>query len=315
MANCKKIIEDATLMLGLKYDKKASMAWGVHRGFTMTLETRNVSNQQQICIALCAGIQGAPIQSGYLQSVRLPDKVRCSTDSFRINMVFAVSGKHDDNVIKVAEATKMMIDFISGNGAVNCDEAGKAGSTAVWRVRGRYAFLSEELAEMVQAKISQNSAVEAEKKENYVLGIVGALLGSVAGGALILLIARLGIISWLCSIVMGLAVVFCYKKLAKKFSIFGFVVCTVVSIAMTFFVFNLDAAISLYQAFQDADMTDMTFGYCFQNVKLLYTLIDAMDTYNHNLILMMLAGIVGALGAGWMEYANQKEQFEMYKVQ
>lgn len=313
MAAYKKILEDASQILGLKYDKKKLVAWGVHRGFTLMVEWIQASYQQQINISLCASAQGVPFPSGHLQSVRLPDKVSCLGESFRINMQFTMKGKRESNVEKITAAVRSMLDFIIANGGVNCDERGVADATSVWRVSGKYALLSRESAELLQTSISRNSAAEAEKKENYVLGSIGAVLGAVVGGMLVLLIARLGIISTVCSIVMGLVVVFGYKKLGKKFSKVSMVICILISTVMTFFVFNLNTAMDLYKAFQDASI-DVPFDYCLTQAKNLCTLIEAEDTYYHNLILMMLAGVIGAIGASWMEYSNQKEQFEIYKL-
>ena len=79
-------------------------------------------------------------------------------------------------------------------------------------------FLSRETAEKIQANFSKNAAAYAGIKENYVPGIIGALLDSVVGGLVILLVARLGFVSMICGFVMGVAVVYGYKKMGKKFS-------------------------------------------------------------------------------------------------
>ncbi|MBQ9140992.1 MAG: hypothetical protein IJX63_04270 [Lachnospiraceae bacterium] len=308
------IFKDVAVILGLKYDNKKTLAWGVHRGFSLVVEPIMSSKKQRVSISLCACAMGMPMQHSGVMSVVLPNKVERSADGYRINMQFEIAGKHDDNVVKVADCVRLMIDYLLANSAVNCDEKGVEGATNLWRVKGKYAFLSEMTAQQMKAGIQQSAAVAAQQKENYVLGCIGALLGALVGALAILLIARLGFISSLGSIAMGLAVVFGYKKFGKKFSMVGLIVSVVISAAMTFVTFNVDAAIDLHKAFVESGLTEFTFGYCVTNVKLLFTLIDAMDIYWKNLILMMLVGVAGAAIYGWLEYTEEKKQFEMYQL-
>ena len=53
---------------------------------------------------------------------------------------------------------------------------------------------------------------------------------------------------------------------------------------------------------------------CVKETKEWYERLDAMDDYRHNLIMMMLAGVIGAIGAPLTEYKNQIEQYDMGKL-
>ncbi|MBR3761698.1 MAG: hypothetical protein IKK59_03045 [Lachnospiraceae bacterium] len=308
------IIKDAALVLGLNYNKINTVAWGVYRGFTMVIEPRILAKKQEIKISLCASFQGEPITAGMLLAVRLPDKANCFKENYKISIVSEMAGTGKKNVERILDASRIMVDYIIANMGVNCDSSGVTGETTAWRLQGNYTFLTKESAEVLQRVIVRNSELATEKKENYVFGICGALIGSVVGGAVTLLVAQLGFISCLCGIIMGIAVVWGYKKLARKFSIVSLTVCILISAAITYFVYNLDAAIEIYQTFKKAGASDITLNFCLKNVKNIFLLTDSMRNYYLNLVLMMLAG-VGCTGAvSWIEYRIEKEQYEMYQL-
>lgn len=70
-------------------------------------------------------------------------------------------------------------------GGVNCDENGMPNMTEVWRAKGNYMILSPEGAVSLRNRMSMEASALAMKKENYVLGILGALAGSVVGALVI----------------------------------------------------------------------------------------------------------------------------------
>lgn len=314
MANVKKVIDDISQILVLKYDKQKQVAWGMHRGYTLLVESIADNRQQYISISLCASFSGAPVQQVLMHEVRVPEKVTCTAAGYRMNLRFAVSGKQGKNVDKAVDAVRALVDFVITNQGVNCDEKGAQGNVEIWTMQGKHVFLCAESAEALIFSLSKASATFANIKENYVLGIIGALLGSLVGTAVVLLVARLGYISAISSALMGFAVVFGYKKLGKKLSVFGAVFCAIIAIAMTYVAFRVDCAWDLFNAFKDVGGFDMTFMDCMKETKEWYELLDAMDDYRHNLILMMLAGVVGAIGAPVTEYKSQKEQYEMGRL-
>ncbi len=315
MANVKKVIDDISQILVLKYDKQAQVAWGMHRGYMLLVEGVVENRQTYISISLCASFSGAPVQQVLMHSVRVPDKVTCTSAGYRMNLRYAVSGKHDKNVDKAVDAVRALVDFVITNEGMNCDEKGMQGTVEIWSLQGKRVFLCPESAEGLTYNMAKASAAYANIKENYVLGIVGALLGSLVGTAVVLLVARLGYISALASALMGFAVVFGYKKLGKKMSIFGGVLCAIIAIGMTYVAFRVDCAWDLYNAFQETKgFYERTFMDCVKETKEWYERLDAMDDYRHNLIMMMLAGVIGAIGAPLTEYKNQVEQYDMGKL-
>ena len=314
MANIKKVLDDVSQILVLKYDKQKQVAWGMHRGYMLLAEGIAENNQQYISISMCASFSGAPVQQVLMRGVRVPDKVSCTSAGYRMNLRYTVSGGHDKNVDKAVDAVRALVDFVITNQGMNCDEKGMQGTVEIWNVQGKRVFLCPESAEGLNYNMTRASEAYANMKENYVLGIIGALLGSLVGTAVVLLVARLGYISAISSALMGFAIVYGYKKLGKKLSIFSVIFCVVLSLVMTYAAFRLDCAWTLFDAFKEAGWDDMSFMDCFKRAKDWYKLMDAMNDYNHNLILMMLAGAAGGIAAPVIEYKSQKEQYQMGKL-
>lgn len=301
------VLKDVVTNFGLHYDEKEKIAWGIYNGFMMSTGRLKIDKQLHIYVSFCVSIQEAPIPAMYLAKVKKPDKVRIIVDKFKISMWIPENGVHDDIVTKVIETVMATIDYFHNIGAVNCDERGMIGLPSLWRVSGRVTFLCEESAENLKNAMTKENVTKAEMKEKYMAAVWGALLGALVGGLVTLLAMRFGIMSCLCGIIMGIAVVWGYRKTAKKFSVASMIICILISAVMTYFVYNLNAAIEVYQAFKEEGMADITLSFCLRNV-------NATRSYYLNLILIMLAGIGCAGAVSWTEYRSEKERLEMYRL-
>lgn len=302
-----KVLKNVVANLGLHYDEKEKIAWGIYNGFMMSTGRLKINKQLHIYVSFCVSIQEAPIPAMYLANVKKPDKVRIIVEKFKISMWIPENGAHDDIVTKVIETVNAAIDYFHSIGAVNCDERGMVDIPSLWRVSGRVTFLCEESVESLKNAMGKETATKAEMKERYMATVLGTLLGALVGGLVTLLATRLGIMSCLCGIIMGIAVVWGYRKVAKKFSVVSMIICILISAVMTYFVYNLNMAIEVYQTFKEEGMADITFRFCLRNV-------NTTSSYYLNLILMMLAGI-GCVGAvSWTEYKGEKERLEMYQL-
>lgn len=314
MANGKKVLEDVVDILGIKLDDSKLKAWGLHRGYTLFAECVNDGRQVYINVSMCASFASAPIQQVLTHEVKVPEKVVCSSAGYRINLKCTIAGNHQKNVDRIVEAVRALVNYVITNEGVNCDEKGFQGNVEIWFIQGNHLFLCPESAEGINYNMNQASAAYNNIKENYVMGIVGALLGSVVGAAVILLVARMGYISAISSAIMGFAVVFGYKKLGKKFSVVAGILCIIISIAMTYLAFRIDSAWDLFNAFRDAGWDDMTFMECFKDAKEWYEELDAISDYTRNMVLMVLSGVVGAVAAVWVELKERKTEYSMHKL-
>lgn len=313
MANITKVMKEIAPVLGLNLDQKKNIAYGRYRGFTMLVEPEQLNSKKPfIEMSLMASFNGDPVNPSDLYNVRLPLGVTCTADRYRIYMQVPLKGKQKELIGNITDTARNMVDFILSQSGVNSDENGMAVSTSVWRIKGQNVILGEEGAKAVQNQMNMQSFEEDSKPENRILGIIGGLVGSLVGALVIFLIARLGFISVLGGLILGFAVVFGYKKLAGKFSMFGLISCMIITIVMTYAAFYFDAATTLYFALEGD--SSFTFMDCLSDTKFFYEIAGAVDTYYRNLVLMMLMGAGGGIGAGIVEYNSQKEQHEIYRL-
>jgi len=101
-------------------------------------------------------------------------------------------------------------------------------------------FTDEDMNTMMQKrhedelKANEKLIKSLNKKENVILGIIGALLGAAIGGVLWLFLARIGFIVGLA----GCAIIYCattiYRLMAGGLSRLGILICVIASIIMIY---------------------------------------------------------------------------------
>lgn len=127
-----------------------------------------------------------------------------------------------------------------------------------------------------------------EKSEDILMGALGALVGSLAGAAIIILLYQLGVVAS----VAGFAMAFCtfalYEKLAGKLSAKGIIICSLIMLLMTFLAENL--AISI----QIARNTPYDTFFVFKNFFKLIKSANLVTEYILDLSLVIVFNIVGA---------------------
>ena len=131
----------------------------------------------------------------------------------------------------------------------------------------------------------EQGAVRPASQENVGLGAVGALLGSVAGVALIVVFGRIGVVSAFAGFVMSFVALKGYEKFAGGISKKGVLVSVVILVVMTFVADWIDwgfvvaeslnmsvpEAISFLPDLLDAGLIDM--GGYLGNLALLYVFV------------------------------------------
>lgn len=91
---------------------------------------------------------------------------------------------------------------------------------------------------------------ENEKKESLIGGIAGAFLGSLLGGACIVLLGQLGYVASLSGLVMGVCALKGYELLGGKLSKKGIVASSLLMLAMVYVSQRVDYAIAVANAFE-----------------------------------------------------------------
>ena len=131
-----------------------------------------------------------------------------------------------------------------------------------------------------------------EKKENVVLGILGALIGAILGGASIILLSQLGYIASVSGLILAFCTLKGYELLGKKLSAVGIAFSIVLMIVMPYFADRLDWAIVIMQSWGDIGLLD-----AFMYVPLLIEEeAIAMADYIKNLGMIYLFVALGGVG-------------------
>ena len=78
--------------------------------------------------------------------------------------------------------------------------------------------MNEECFKELSTQLKIETDSYNSQKENVLIGTVGAFIGAIIGGAVALFIARMGYVSYIAGLVLGVCVVKGYEILGKKFS-------------------------------------------------------------------------------------------------
>lgn len=316
MAANKDIAEKASASLGISFDKKRAVGYGQYGGFTLLIKPSPAnSNENTVSLLLCAQKDGHAADSETIASMGIPDGVKHNINEyihdFKVKVTFS-AGKTIEKLIDIAQKATAAL---TNAGYVNCNIKGEEGLTEVYLLKENFVFLTSSDAVQITSELNNAKIDYDEIAENRLLGIIGALVGSLAGVLVILLLGRLGRVSVLGGFVMGIVSIWGYKKLGHKLSTAGAVICTVIAVIMSYLAFRIDAAIDLLNSFKDIeDADDYTFSFFFANAKIIFELGEALSTYYLNMFLITFSGAGGAASAIWADRANTKNSFKLEKI-
>ena len=113
------------------------------------------------------------------------------------------------------------------------------------------------------------------------MGIIGALLGALLGGALVLVISRFGYIIWIGGVAMGALTMGGYKLLAGRIQKLGMLISAIIMLLVMYLVNRLDWALWI-----QSSLTPDMFGMEGTRLSLLYA-------YQHALSIVKIADLQG----------------------
>lgn len=136
------------------------------------------------------------------------------------------------------------------------------------------------------------SAAQEQKPEKVLIGTLGALLGAILGGGVVILMSRLGYVASLSGLAIAYSVVYLYDIFAGRRPKKGLVICLFIMAITPYLADRIDWALVIMK-----ESGVLTFGEAFALIPDLIG--DAIDTgdYVKNLLLIYAFAIVGALGA------------------
>lgn len=135
---------------------------------------------------------------------------------------------------------------------------------------------------------------EVKAPENTLLGLIGALVGAILGGASIILLSQLGYIASISGFILAFCTLKGYELLGKRLSKKGIVICVILMLITPFIADWIDWSIYLMRDYPEYDMTILdaciTFG-----ALIAEGAVDMFE-YVKNLGMIYLFVVLGAFG-------------------
>lgn len=293
MANGKQIVMNMAAVMGLKTGKNGTFCHGMHCGYPFLLEEKKDNRQNELKIQMCATKMGQPMTYEMFQELMFPQGVRMYVGNYRLNL--SLDAFEDISVVtqKLTTTIAMVTDLLQKYGYTGCDELGGVYNISLYSINGSYSFYSIDNVSYLEQRLEQVKEQERAVKERVPLGILAALGGTLAGAALILIIGKLGYISFYASIFMVVMTIILYRKAAKKFTVVSAVITGIISLAASIIVPRLRAALTIYDSVRDYAYyySDITVYDCFVNCKAIYDAAGISFYFYRDVVLMTVLGI------------------------
>lgn len=235
---------------GLRVSPSGKLLSGSRQGYSITL-TPFQKYQFQAFLSLSRAGQAADVD----ELRQLVKENKClnvvNTKGYSVTFIFRSANGPAKALENTKQALDIVLNFLRERGYENCCQGcGAVTDTRGYMVSGGVQSLCPDCGMKIEAAAGQAQQEIAETHENVVAGVVGALLGSVLGGVVIILLGQLGYVAAVSGIVMAICTLKGYELLGKKSSVKGIVISCVIMLVMTYVADRLDWAIAVSQAFE-----------------------------------------------------------------
>lgn len=232
-----QMVAEAT---GLTPDAEQPALFGNRGGFDLLVHPLKPSQPGILTVTACVQRAAGPLTAGEIKEFRAGQWAcaRLFQQGQTVNMTIKNSPKVTKHMPEVLPGLlDGFAEFLRQAGFVNvCQSCGAAGETQSCFAGGRLLLLCPEWL----ARLQQQAATAPVKPENPVAGAVGALIGSLAGAACIILLSQLGYVAALSGLVMGVCAIKGYEMLGGRLSGKGAAVSVVIMLLMTYAADRLD---------------------------------------------------------------------------
>ncbi len=142
----------------------------------------------------------------------------------------------------------------------------------------------------------QAPAVEIQKPENVLAGVVGAVLGAAIGAVVIIVLSQLGVVAALSGIILAVCTMKGYELLAGRMSTKGMIIAVLLVLVTPYIADRIDWAIVLVRELGNEGY-QVAFGDAFKAVPdLLKAGYIDKDLYTETLVQLYLFTALGAVG-------------------
>lgn len=279
MNEVKRIAED----LGFQYDKNGMSAVGEVQGYHILISKHNKGNLYYLTLSVKKGDKADKSDfneiKNYNKYLRVPGlNKKNHRVVFTINGAFTMKG----TIERFSELIHALVQFLHEKGFQNCsEESGVSHGVNVYFAAGLKIITKSEYLEIERRIQEKQEAIALRGTGSFFMGIIGALLGALLGGALVLVISRFGYIIWIGGVAMGALTMGGYKLLAGRIQKLGMLISAIIMLLVMYLVNRLDWALWI-----QSSLTPDMFGMEGTKLSLLYA-------YQHALSIVKIADLQG----------------------
>lgn len=249
-------LTDLAGRLGLKLDSQSETIFGSHNGYSVSLNP--ISDGRQFIFGLSVSDAAGQLPDpGVLKKAVSSSKAvaSCKVQGHRVNYFVRQGMTKKKSESNLQQALDDVTNHMRLNGLENsCQSCGTAGETSVYNISGTGTILCDHCFSERSEAAASKDIEQSRKKENVIAGFVGALLGSLLGAAVIILMGQLGYVAVLSGLVLGVCTLKGYELLGGRMSVKGIVISIVLMIVMVYAGNRMDWAISAASYFEDLDV-------------------------------------------------------------
>lgn len=285
--------------LGFQFDEEASVIYGKQSQYLFVLMGTGNKNQLQIVFSVKGKEEAGTVFEGGnpLQDLSRQSSVIANVkiDQYRVTALLKSSMTKGKVIKKLETALQEITQTLQENSYEQvCSQTGQAGEVGLYQLGNSVFLVNEDSYQLLKNNLQLELDSYDSQNEQLILGTVGAFLGSLLGGLVALLVARMGYVSVAAGLVLGVSTIKGYELLGKKLTKKGVVVSTIWMLLTVFLVNQIDLAIELM------NYLGIEFGLAFQAVNEMIFSGEIPDNYFLNLGLLA----VFTLGGAWMSVAS-----------
>ncbi len=304
----KKLVEFAQ-QHNLNFDNSTLSVYGHFQGFDVIIN--RINNQNFNIFMSLRSYSGALQKDEFKQFTKETKELFSAQVNNGQTVTFTTtSGLSDKGCFeKLHFGLVKTVEFLRTSGYTSvCHGCSDEKETSATVINGHGFQLCDSCFDNVSQSLSEKDQAVAEKSENYAFGIVGALIGSLVGVASIVIIGQLGYVSAISGLIMAVATLMGYEKLAGKLSKIGIIISLAIMATMVFVGNRLDWAFAIAKEFE-TDIFD-----AFASVPALIEYAGAESDYNTNLIMIGIFVLVGCIGPVINAFKNPLKKSKIVKL-
>ena len=239
---------DAT---GMQLRGQNDLLCGYYRGYAMLTVMNSKNRSYDIVVwASRPGCDMAPQLDQWMADYAARNPV-CTAGTYNGQLLtarVAMDKKRDITAQSLISFYKEVTGWLAANGMVSvCDQCGAADTSLYHIGRGYNVVCPRCLDQMTQAAKAQQKEIPG----NLPAGIVGAMLFSLAGVALWVLVYQLGYIAAICGLVLMVCSFKGYEKFGKKLDMAGIAASVLVAVFMALVSQYICVGLDIYEVFQE----------------------------------------------------------------